>query len=243
MKTTFLLIAILISIKGLAQSELAKINDPDGYTNIRIDKGFNCEIIDKFYKGDLFNCTPSSDDWWLVQKYNRKEGYIHKSRVIFIKTLSDTEIKKVIILGLDTLNKKRTEFNAIDYNSEQGLYQIRIKALEDFEMNIYNSLLNFISQQFCKHEDYDLLNKFLSTLIINQRSANESPSWTLGECYICYPDLVIQQIDKFQVNERKLLIMKVLLGFENVTFQEESKIKNYKLLKDKLDNLVKKAKL
>jgi hypothetical protein len=161
MKTKFLLLAILISIKGLAQTELAKINDPDGYTNVRIDKGLNCEIIDKFSNGDLFLCTPSSEDWWLVRKYNFKEGYIHKSRVTLIKSLSDPEIKKIIIIGLDTLNKKNLEFINTPYSSNLDLYSLKRKEIESFTTNIFWALLKYISQQFCKSGDPVLLDKYL----------------------------------------------------------------------------------
>jgi hypothetical protein len=66
---------------------------------------------------------------------------------------------------------------------------------------------------------------------------------TLGECYICYPDIVIQHIDRLPNKDRLVLIEDLNFGFREAIYQEEDNIKNIKLLTDKLDTWIKKAKL
>src|SRR5664280_634831 len=86
MRYLTLFFLLLISFQAFGQSsELAIINDHDGYTNFRIDKGANYNIKGKFLNGDLFITVPSSDDWWLVVSYENKQGYMHKSKITLIK--------------------------------------------------------------------------------------------------------------------------------------------------------------
>jgi hypothetical protein len=83
------------------------------------------------------------------------------------------------------------------------------------------------------------LNRFLEAIIKNSNSADEGPAWTLAECYVCNPDIVIQQILRFPKGLIEQLIGELTFGFDNLTYQEESKFKNFKILKDKLETLKK----
>ena len=240
LRTIFLFSLFLICIQGLGQTQLAEINDPDGYTNFRIDKGSNYDVKGKFQKGDLFITVPSSDDWWLVISYDNKQGYMNKSRISLIKNLNYKEIKRVIFMSLDTLESKRQKFESTNWDSSKILFMDRRESLENFELNIISQrILKLISQQFCKYSDKELLNRFLEAIIKNSNSADEGPAWTLAECYVCNPDIVIQQILRFPKGLIEQLIGELTFGFDNLTYQEESKFKNFKILKDKLETLKK----
>jgi hypothetical protein len=67
-------------------------------------------------------------------------------------------------------------------------------------------------------------------------SANETPSWTLANCYICNPELVLERIKIQKGENRAILIDDLEFGFENV-FHKESDIKGYRKLKGKIDKL------
>ena len=239
MKLLGFLFFIILPASLAGQFELAKINDPDGFVNIRSDKCNSCDVIDKLNIGDLFICQPSKEDWWLVQKSNYKQGYVHKSRITLIKDCSDIEINHAIFLGSDTLVKLVNRLiNASSKGFNETYISIR-KDAEDYETSIYNPLLIFISQQFCKNRNPELINKFISTLVTDKGSANESLPRTLAKCYICAPDLVIKYINKYQTDDRKFLISTLAFGFGELTYQEEDKYPNFKNLKDQLDNLLK----
>ncbi|MGS2762172.1 SH3 domain-containing protein [Sinomicrobium sp. M5D2P9] len=60
-----------------------RINDPDGYTNLRKGKGVDTPVIEKVKNKEKVNVLNDSGEWWEVQ-YGTSEGYIHKSRLIKI---------------------------------------------------------------------------------------------------------------------------------------------------------------
>lgn len=60
----------------------ARINDPDGYTNIRSGKGTSFTILDKIFEGENFIVEKNEfSNWWIVRKNNGVTGYMHKSRI------------------------------------------------------------------------------------------------------------------------------------------------------------------
>lgn len=58
-----------------------RIQDPDGFTNLRKDKSTSSEIIQKIKSGEQIEILDNSGDWFLVRTKEGKEGYVHKSRI------------------------------------------------------------------------------------------------------------------------------------------------------------------
>jgi hypothetical protein len=226
----FLTFAILCQV--LAQEELAKINDPDGFTNVRSGKGTDFSLVTKFDIDDLFFCEPSKDDWWRVHSFNDKKGYIHKTRITLIKNLSINDRRALIVYSINRLRNFRIEYDSTPSDK-------RFEKVEQFDKyeDDYSHILKFLPEIFCNNNDTLLLDQFINVMVVNKMSANEVPSWTLGYCYLCNPDLVIKRIKRFKGENRSCLINDLEFGFENVTFEKESEIKDYKNLKDKLVKL------
>lgn len=59
----------------------SKIQDPDGYTNLRKDKNTSSEVLRKVKSGDNIEVLDNTGEWFLVKTKEGKEGYIHKSRI------------------------------------------------------------------------------------------------------------------------------------------------------------------
>ncbi|WP_282630092.1 SH3 domain-containing protein [Empedobacter sedimenti] len=57
------------------------IQDPDGYTNLRKEKNVQSAIIQQIKSGEHIEVLDNSNDWFLVQTKEGKEGYVHKSRI------------------------------------------------------------------------------------------------------------------------------------------------------------------
>ncbi|WP_183148073.1 SH3 domain-containing protein [Chryseobacterium nematophagum] len=57
------------------------IQDPDGYTNLRKDKGISSEVLQKIKSGEHIEVLDNSGDWYLIKTIEGKQGYVHKSRV------------------------------------------------------------------------------------------------------------------------------------------------------------------
>jgi hypothetical protein len=58
-----------------------KINDPDGYTNLRKEKNTSSEILQKINTGSEVQVFDNSGDWWLIQTKEGKKGYVYKTKI------------------------------------------------------------------------------------------------------------------------------------------------------------------
>lgn len=58
-----------------------KVNDPDGFTNLRKDKNTSSEIVQQIKSGEQLQVLDNSDDWFLVKTNEGNQGYVHKSRI------------------------------------------------------------------------------------------------------------------------------------------------------------------
>ncbi|MGV8091067.1 MAG: SH3 domain-containing protein [Mangrovibacterium sp.] len=230
-----LTIGLIIPILNYGQSELAMINYPDGFVNVRADKNSDSEIITTIKEGNFFLCAPTSDNWWKVDNFRSQTGFVHKSRIRLIKELTEKQQRDLIIKSINGLKVYRLKYDSLRLILPNDDRIKLLREFEDFEETIYTPLLPFLSKLFCKNKDIDLLDKYLKIMIVNQMSANEMPARTLGDCYLCYPDLVIKQIKNYSGKDREYLWSMLTFGFENVTWQRENEIENYKELKNKLN--------
>lgn len=230
-----LIFLLLIPILAFGQDDLAMINESDSSVNIRSDKTNDSETIATIKEGEFFLCKPSDEVWWKVVNFHSQTGYIQKSQITLIKNLSDNNQKELIIKTINKLKDYRNKYDSLSLIIPNEERMALLLEFEIFEENVYTPLLPFLSELFCKNMDIKLLNIFLEILIINKMSANELPAWTLGDCYLCHPNLVLNQIDNYLDEDKENLKFLLIFGFENVTWQKEQEIKNYQELKDKLN--------
>jgi uncharacterized protein YgiM (DUF1202 family) len=57
-----------------------KINDSDGYTNLRREKNSVSTILEKVKTGESVEVLDNSDDWWLIKTKSGNKGYIYKTK-------------------------------------------------------------------------------------------------------------------------------------------------------------------
>lgn len=230
-----LTIGLLMPILNFGQSELAMINDPDGYVNVRADKSTDSEILFKIKETEFFLCEPTADNWWKIDNFYTKTGFVHKSRIQLIKDFTENQQRDLIINSINGLNDFRLKYDSLRQILPNDERMKLLREFENFEETIYTPLLPFLSGLFCNNKDIYLLDKYLKIMIINQMSANESPAWTLGDCYLCHPDLVIKRINNYSGKDKEYLWSMLTFGFENVSWQKESEIENYNELKNRLN--------
>lgn len=230
-----LTIGLLIPMLNFGQSELAMINDPDGFVNVRADKSTDSEILFQMKENSFFLCEPTTDDWWKIDNFYTKTGFVHKSKIQLIKDLTEKQQRDLIINSIDKLNNYKLKYDSLRLILSNDERVNLLREFEGFEETVYTPLLPFLSGLFCKNEDVDLLDKHLNIMIVNQMSANEMPAWSLGDCYLCHPDLVIMRINIYSGKNKDYLWNMLIYGFENVTWQKESEIENYNELKNRLN--------
>ncbi len=87
-KATLIIILTLVSLLSLnAQQYYGRVQDKDGYTNIRRGASVNSAIVRQYQSGDYLYYTPQSNGWSKV--YSGKSnstfmGYMHTSRIVKI---------------------------------------------------------------------------------------------------------------------------------------------------------------
>lgn len=80
-----------------AQTQIAIIQDPDGYTNIRSEPGLEFDIIGKVHEGEYFWVEESEEKWLGIScpcEGDYIEGYIHRSRVQMLTIPDGSEVRE-----------------------------------------------------------------------------------------------------------------------------------------------------
>ena len=104
----------LIFIIPVQAQELGYIDDPDGYTNLRLSPSGKSDIIGVILSGQTFNFYPETNsDWWKVD-FEFRTGYVHKSRIKYFDEVA-SEISKFFLSYVES-NPANTEFS--ETNSE-----------------------------------------------------------------------------------------------------------------------------
>jgi len=58
-----------------------KINDPDGFTNLRKDKNTTSSILEKVKNGEIVEVIEQFGDWYLIRTRIGNEGYVYKTKI------------------------------------------------------------------------------------------------------------------------------------------------------------------
>jgi hypothetical protein len=224
MKQSFTILLLIISFDCLSQDRLAIINDPDGYVNIRSGETVDSAVIGKIVADDLFLYSETNTEWWKIEKptyYKRLQGFVHKSRIKAISTLSKQEQRKLI----ETIFAKELEYIKTENWEER----------KNHHEPKFDLILNYASTFIIENNDVGLLQLFILTVKLDIGSADEMPSWTLGSIFLEDPDLVIEQFKI--IGSTNDLVERLEFGFDNIVEGKESSILNYKELKVKIESL------
>jgi hypothetical protein len=194
----------------MAQNGPAIINDSDGFTNVRIGPSTDDEVIDTLFNEDFFYFTlVENSDWAKVTAWKGRqiEGFIHKSRIQEVKNLDNNSIKEMTLRVLERQRTLADNFRAAWKAKDSLAYRTTVKELEHYSETKYDPILQIIPEYFCSTNDDEIINKFFATMWADKGSANEMPSFSIGDCFICNPDLVIERINIITDNEQKKLII------------------------------------
>src|SRR5437879_2249935 len=109
-----------ISIYSSAQ--FAKIEDKDGYVNIRKQADIKSEVIGKFTEEDVFWCLWLNGEWYQAD-FKGGSGYIHKSRVKFISDFL-------------SIPKIKTQSDYVAFQKDSIKVEIKTKSFKESENKI-----------------------------------------------------------------------------------------------------------
>jgi len=227
------------------QNQLARINDPDGFTFVRSGEGKDYPIIAKIESDDFFYYENSLNDWLKVRaiKWNSNgdqiEGFMHKSKVQPIESL-DIKTKQKLFKKVLSKQKSNAELfqKSCNSNDTTGYYKI-IHSLEEYDDTRYSPILSCLPNYLCLSKDTILLQLFFATLWADKGSANELQSEAIGNCYVCAPNFILGQAKWITNKEQQILIFDLiewgLLNHFNVNEDSISQNKQFNRLKKLLD--------
>ena len=240
------ILTFLCTLTTFAESKLAVINDPDGFTNVRSGQGKEFPVIATIDKDEFFYCDLTARGEWIKiiamkwQDEKQVEGYIHRSRIQLVENLDHKKQKELITQILNRQKILADNFTAAwgskDYNREQA-YRTELELYGDIK---YSPILEILPKYFCSTNDVEILQLFFSTMWADNGYANEMPSSAIGDCFICKTDIVIEQLTKIKNTEQKEFILDDiewgLINHFNIDENEKSENREYNKLKMRLDN-------
>ena len=122
------------------------------------------------------------------------------------------------------VNKQNYNFGNGTWNSKKDSLtsQEISKRHSDYSNNYFSQILGPFSIYFCETKDIETIDLFINTLWANSGSANESPSYTFGECFICEPELIEKQLISIEnANKLDIMINHIHWGLMNLFWTEE----------------------
>lgn len=64
---------------------VAVIDDPDGFTYIRLAPSGSAPVVGRVLDGDIFHTRAQNGDWWEIRTGDGVEGFMHRSRIRLIE--------------------------------------------------------------------------------------------------------------------------------------------------------------
>ncbi len=237
----FILTIFCIST-AFADNKLARISDTDGFTNIRSGQGKDFPIVATIDTTDFIYCDPTTkDDWVKViamkwQNGKQIEGFIRKTRIQLVEKLDNKKQEKILTEILRKQKNLAENFQNSLKIQDNKETRNKLELYSDIK---YSPILEVLPKYFCATSDSTIIELFFSTMLADKGSANEIPSFTIGECFICNPDLVLRKLDKLtNKKEKKFIIDNIewgLLNYFEVGEDGKSNNSQFKQLKLRLD--------
>ena len=148
---------------------------------------------------------------------------------------SKTEIlnifHKYVALNNDFIN------SAPENSPTHDSYNDLRRAVEAYAEDVYNPILKDAKSIICNNGDQKLLSEYFQVIIRTRNSADEYPTFILGDIFICRSKLVIAEFKKLSKEEKMVIYDAVEWGFKNATWKKENSIPNYSSLNEKLLSL------
>lgn len=242
------ILTFLFSLTLFAENKLAIINDPNGFTFVRSGQGKDFKVVDTLFAEDFFYFQFIGKSEWAkitAWKGRQIEGFVDKSRVQEVEKLDNKKQRDLITKILERHRILADNFQGAWKSKDSLAYRTTVRLLEFHSDTKYDPILTILPKYLCSTNDIEVLQLFFATMWADQGSANEMPSFSIGDCFICNPDLVIEQLTNIKNIEQKKYIFEHiewgLLNHFDVDEYENSNNKEFNKLKARLDNERKKA--
>lgn len=256
---SFILISVLLAARLLA--DIAVVNSPDGYIDVRKNSGIKKKSIGRLKNGDLVSYAGTSVNGWLEiqsRKVNSWDeqivGLARENQLKLYSRMSVPEQKNLILEKLKHQSMLAEDFESTYKetfkNNTQSIYDKHSKAQDDLSAHtteIYWIILEAVEEFYCKHEDSEVILTFMETIWAGRSSAFESPSFVMGYCYLCESGKILKILNSNTSFEWREVVGKSIdWGLQNVCYDQEKTTESEKCIlakasfKKALENLSKK---
>lgn len=217
----FIITLLIICNSGLlkAESKLGMIEAPGQTITVRAKASDASEQLLTLNHGDFFYYEPTTDGSWIkisiFPAEGVAEGYIPKTNIRPVESLTEAEKKKIIT---DVLTTQQELAEEVQKSVEETL-EINKAAREKAELHDtkkYIYALDMIPPYLKSTDDSAILQLLFTTMYIDQYSANELPATILAQCLIVKPELTISRIKEITDKVKQTFIIKEIeFGLDN----------------------------
>lgn len=222
-------VVLLMEIAGVTvrAQQVARIAGEGSYLNIREKPSSDSKIIGTFKAGELFYVLAEEDSWRKATSIYSKEGYVFSPRIELIDSLPDAQLQNLFnhIFENEKVYADNFSLAFSKYNSVKKKFNSRTDSLNDAKArrqleNYYDGkfspLVEMYADYFCRTADTVTLQNLFAAIWANNGSANESPAWCLGKCFVCNSALMKKQIAQLTIAQQKYIESQTEYGLYNV---------------------------
>ena len=220
---------LLMEIVGVTvhAQQPARIAGEGSYLNIRQQPSSDSKIIGTFKAGELFYVEAEEDSWRKATGIYNKEGFVYSPRIELIDSLPDAQLQNLFNHVFENEKELAENFNATvnkfgisgknfhDKADSLNCLSAR-KKLEQFGDKKYLPLVSIYPNYFYRTADTVTLQNLFDAVWADIGSADETPGYSLGQCFICDSALMKQQISYLPAEERKHIQTQDEFGLYNV---------------------------
>lgn len=229
----YLLLHILLIITATAsaqQPQWAVIEDPDGFTNIRLQPSSAAPAPHKITIYEVFPCEKQAGDWWkyhvsgttMQRIFPAGYGYVHKSRVRFVKDLPDSlfsnTCSRILRHYLSIITRRNKLYDEYLANGkkftpkEQAAYEsLGNKGVYLYD-NGYQQLMEMMPAFLHRTRDSSLLLDWCHVLTEDTGSASETPGYAMGDLFLMAPEWVLRVIRPLPKRAHSIVIGQIEFG-------------------------------
>lgn len=116
-------------------------------------------------------------------------------------------------------------------------YEVLRKEVEAYAEGPFEAALGAAQAQVCKFKDAEVINALFRVILATSNSVSESPSWSLGNMFVCQPALVEQNFRELPIEKQQALFQALKFGFENAVYGKPKDSQHVLELRQKLQSL------
>ncbi|MBN2612344.1 MAG: hypothetical protein JXB00_12365 [Bacteroidales bacterium] len=187
-----------VFLNSLTRANLGIIADPDNYSIVRAYPDIHSDSVNYIANDEFFDFIPDpSSDWLAVYKHWNTFGYVHKSRIIGISSLSDAKIISLSYKIIKEQLRIAKEFDRISFNERERFDSIG-SVYNNYHDSYFRPFLNYAVDFMIKSGDTDLIKLLVNVIYYSTGSADETQSFEFARLVVAKPELLLNCINEYK---------------------------------------------